>query len=90
MKILDCRIDERGSSLTPEQIVDVLLADRSITVHQHYFVFDDADDIVWYQSHAFARADRGRSRLCADATGDWDAIRRLRKVHLKLNAVAAA
>jgi hypothetical protein len=48
MTILDLRIDEHGIPLTPEQIVDVLLAGGSITVHQHYFVFDDADEIVWY------------------------------------------
>ncbi|MDR5826272.1 hypothetical protein P9250_00185 [Caballeronia sp. LP006] len=48
MKIPYLRIDEPGSSLTPEQIVDALLAGRSITIHQHYFVFDDADEIVWY------------------------------------------
>jgi hypothetical protein len=48
MTILGHRIDEHGSPLTPEQIVDVLLAGGSITVHQHYFVFDAADEIVWY------------------------------------------
>jgi hypothetical protein len=48
MKILDRRVDENNRSFTPEQIFDALSAGRSITIYQHYFVFDAADEIVWY------------------------------------------